>query len=101
MSCMKYLLLWFIAASMSGNMHSVQQTRKERDCDNCWRREGIDQYYACVRECVYKYVCWYECVTISQRVKHSKLTDGIDKAVTENKKLIPAGIDHDQVPVTW
>ena len=39
----------------------------------------------------------YVCVTLSQRVKHTKLTDGIDKAVTENKKLIPAGIDHDQV----
>ena len=34
---------------------------------------------------------------ISQRVKHSKLADGIDHAITEEKKFIPPGVDAEQV----
>ena len=32
-----------------------------------------------------------------QRVKHSKIADGIDQVVTTEKKFIPAGVDADQV----
>lgn len=36
-----------------------------------------------------------------KKVKHSKLADGIDKAITEDKKILPAGIDHDQVEICY
>ena len=36
-------------------------------------------------------------VLIFQRVKHSKLADGIDHAITEEKKFIPPGVDAEQV----
>ena len=35
--------------------------------------------------------------SLSQRVKHSKLAEGIEQAIAEDKKFIPAGVDPDSV----
>ena len=34
-------------------------------------------------------------------MKHSKLADSIDKAITDDKKLLPAGVDHEQVEICY
>jgi nucleosome binding factor SPN SPT16 subunit len=36
-----------------------------------------------------------------KKVKHSKLADGIDKAITEDRKLLPEGVDHEQVEICY
>ncbi|XP_003384743.1 PREDICTED: FACT complex subunit SPT16-like [Amphimedon queenslandica] len=36
-----------------------------------------------------------------KKVKHSRLADGIDKAITDDKKLLPAGVDSEQVEICY
>ena len=37
------------------------------------------------------------CISLCQRVKHSKIADGIDKAITEDRRYIPKDVDAEQV----
>lgn len=75
-------------------MHNLEALAMYNDaaaivCDKLEKDNSSIQYY------VYFYV--YNCVgIILQRVKHSKIADGIEGAL-ESKKFLQSGMDADQV----